>query len=189
METIQAPILLLGMALLFALAIERLIEILKAVYKHLDANLNFSRVWTKRAEKVRDKLEARLDHAKLSDGQSLDVVLSLSSRYLADPALDGSNKLVICADKVREMGMKVRYKGLGVALGMLISFSLELDVFALLEVIQASQQINPEIIPYAPHCFGMLVMGIGMGLGAGPMQKMISALEGAQKFRQKTKGR
>ena len=50
MEALTKPVLLLGLAMILAIIIERLLEIAKSIYDYIEACSNSTDRWTERAE-------------------------------------------------------------------------------------------------------------------------------------------
>lgn len=185
MEVLTKPVLLLGLAMILALIIERLVEIVKSVLYHLEAKADASKRWTERAERVRNRLEVRLDQCKAGDQQGFDLIMALASRYLSESAPSQGGLIAVSADKLRTMTLKVWLKSLSVVMGISAAFLFNIDILVLVDL--AMQEPAGQEV-YAPGFFGTLLAGFSMGLGAGPIHKMISALEEARELRRKARG-
>ncbi len=185
MEVLTKPVLLLGLAMILALIIERLVELIKGILYHLEAHADASKRWTQRAERVRNRLEVRLDQCKAGDQQGFDLIMALASRYLSesDPAQGGL--MAVSADKLRTMTLKGWLKSLSIVMGIAAAFVFEIDILVLVEL---AMQETDKPASYEPQFFGTLLAGVSMGLGAGPIHKMITALEEARELRRKARG-
>jgi hypothetical protein len=190
-DTLTMPVTLLGLALLLAVLIERVLEIVRCTADYFEAKAEAKAAaepgyvgkWTKKAIVIRNSIELRLDAAKTGDPQDFNLVMRLLTWYINKNDAGGGGAFVISADKIRMLTLKVRYKAIAVVLGVAFALLLQIDV---LELVQLSQMLaaKPELsVVYAPKWYGMLLAGIAMGFGAGPLHKIISALEKARKGR------
>ena len=185
MEALTTPVLLLGLAMILAIIIERVIEIVKSLYLYLDARKDFSPWWTRRAERVRDRLETRLDYAKAGDQHQFDVFMSIASRYLSPSEPDQGSLISVSSDKIRTIIIRIVTKGIAIILGICFAYLFRIDVLQLVEL----SMMNP--VPqnqYFPGHLGMILAGISMGLGAAPMHKIIMALEASRRLRKRGGG-
>jgi len=182
MEVLTTPVLLLGLALILAIVIERILEITKCIYDYIDLRANRMHCWTLRAEKIRDRLEVRLDNAKQGDRRQFDLVMILASRYLvaADPAHGGV--MAVSADKVRSVSIRYHLKFAAMLLGTGCAWLFNIDIIELVEIslLNAEDQVHAS---YESHWFGILIAGIAIGFGAGPMHKLIVMLEKSRNTR------
>lgn len=185
MEALTKPVLLLGLAMILALIIERLLEIVKSIYDHIDARLNSTDRWTERAKQLRDRLEIRLDNAKAGNGHDFDLIRAMASRYLSASGPNQSGLWAISTDKVRATTTKAWFKTIAIIFGIVCAWLLDIDVLKLVEL---SLQKTEATGTYESSWFGILMAGIAMGLGAGPMHKLIAALEKARGLRRQKEG-
>ena len=190
-DMLTMPVTLLGLAILLAMLIERMLEILRGTTDYFEAKSvakasvkpGYVDKWTAKAVTIRDTIELRLDAAKSGDPQDFNVVMRLLTWYIKKNESLQGGAFVISADKIRALTIKVRYKVLGVILGLVFAFVLRID---LLELARLSQELasNPGASTlYQPSWYGMALAGISMGFGAGPLHKIITALEKARKGR------
>ena len=102
------------------------------------------------------------------------------------PGYEGAK--VISASKLRSFTVKGVSKSLSVLIGIVIAFSVEINVFNLI----AQWTKTGEALPLGlfevnlPSWLELLITGVVMGLGTGPMHKFISALERAKRNRKST---
>lgn len=190
-DTLTMPVILLGLALLLAMLIERVLEIVRGTADYFEAKAEAKAgeepghvgKWTKKAMAIRNNIELRLDAAKAGNPQNFELVMRLLTWYIKRNDAGGGGAFVISADKIRALTLKVRYKAIAVVLGVAFALLLQIDV---LELVQLSQDLvaKPELpVVYEPKWYGMLLAGISMGFGAGPLHKIITALEKARKGR------
>ena len=190
-EMLTMPVTLLGLALLLAMLIERLLEIVRGTADYFEAKAEakaqaepgYIGKWTRKALVIRSSIELRLDTAKTGDPQDFHLVMRLLTWYIKRNDGAGGGAFVISADKIRALTLKVRYKAIAVALGVVFAALLQIDV---LELVRLSKCLaaDPDLsLVYQPQWYGILLAGISMGFGAGPLHKIITALEKARKGR------
>lgn len=191
MEQANAALLLLAASMFFALVIERVLEILKAVYDYIESRKDLRWFWDRRARDIRKRLLSRIESTEGGSLQS-NAIKHLASRYLCDdyPGYEGA--LVISANRIRAFTIKSVAKVLGVLAGIYISYRAEIDVFSIIETYTEYTKTADDAFPgnllqaNMPPSLGYLISGIVMGLGSGPMHKFIVALERAHTKRQST---
>ena len=196
---LQQPVIMLATAILLAILVERIIEIAKSLFDYFTVKHIYQRsdtmniednIWTNMAKGVATKLEARLDNAKSylgdedkaikSEGkEKLDLILKIAEKILS-PAEDKHEGLfVVSASKVRSIYLKLVMKIVSMFLGILLAVMLGIDIIYLVKL-----SISPKCIG-GGECmltwYGCLLSGIAIGLGAGPLHKIIVALENRQK--------
>lgn len=182
MNEADNALLLLAASIFFALIIERLVEVIKNVYKLIDVRAGLEGYWNCRAIRIRDRLLERIDG---QGEKSLGDYLALRYLDLAFPHYEGAR--VISAKSIRTGTIRSACKAVGVILGVVIALALEIDVFALVGKLASTDgaAATVTIVPVSmPTWLGCTLTGIAMGLGAGPIHKLIEALEAARGLRQ-----
>lgn len=183
MEALTKPFLLLGLAMILAIIIERLLEIAKSIYDYIEACSNSTERWTERAEQLRNRLEVRLDNAKAGNGRDFDLVVAMASRYLSVSGPSQSGLWAVSTDKVRAITIKAWFKTIAIILGIFCAWLFDIDILKLVELSLENKEPT-----YQSSWFGILMAGIAMGFGAGPMHKLIAALEKARGLRRQKEG-
>ncbi len=192
MNDADTALILLTAAIFFSLVIERLLEIAKTIYNYIEVRNGLSDFWNRRATRIRERLQNRLEKTK-ENGLQNAVFKYLASRYVSKdhPGYEGAP--VISAAKLRAFTVKGVSKGTAVILGIAIVFALDINVFALIAqwtdtpnaiTLELFREKDPRIS--LPQWLEYTITGIIMGLGSGPMHKFISALERAKSNRQST---
>ncbi len=190
-DMLTMPVTLLGLALLLAMLIERVLEIARGTADYFEAKAEakagtepgYVGKWTRKAMTIRNSIELRLDAAKAGDPQDFNLVMRLLTWYIKKNDAGGGGAFVISADKIRMLTLKVRYKAIAVVLGVVFALLLQIDV---LELVRLSKCLatDPELpVVYQPKWYGILLAGVSMGFGAGPLHKIITALEKARQGR------
>ena len=123
MDLISQPVLLLALAIFLATAIERLLELAKAIHNFLAArnNENSVKYWNERARIAREHLEHMLEDAKRSDAPVDRVITSVAQRFIKPGAAGDMGLIMIDATLVRNFSITLTYKMLGLALGILFA--------------------------------------------------------------------
>lgn len=178
MDLFEQPVLLMAWAIVLSIGIERLLELLRALEDHYEARHGTAAKWHERAERLRDRIEVRLEIAKGAGHATLQRVLTLAARYLSPAPAGSAGLIVISTDQVRTLSISLLCKIYGVVLGIALAYLFRIDLFLLVDA-----AINhPAPAQLAPATwYGMALSGIAMGLGAGPLHKMITALERVHK--------
>ena len=190
-EAVSDMTVLFTIALALSLAVERLLEVLKTVYDLLDSRLDWYKFWTRRAHKIRNRLEGRLRIFEYVEPQAAQRALRRFSEFLVeDQAVQSSSVPVLSGDLVRTAAVKSGLKIIGVLVGVGLAFWLQIDLLETLKALKVEDTGWPpdsifEIGPLAAEGVRYSVSGIAIGLGSGPLHKIIARVEKAQKQRSK----
>lgn len=177
-------LVLLCSLLFYTLLLERLIEILKAVYNYLDVVCGWQDYWNRSAVRLARELEkSRSQHWQEKLGGALED-------YLSDavPGYEGVN--AVAAEKVRTLTLQIVIRSLAMLLGIALAFTLNINLFDVLQsmnemtaaldgvVNRSNVYFNSERVP---GWLGTLLTGLIMGLGSDPLHQVIGRLERARK--------
>lgn len=185
-EMLTRPILLMTLAMILAIAIERLLEIIRSIRDYVEArNASYYQdKWYARADRLRQHLEKRLDNAKGGNRKVFNTVLTIVARELSVNPDERDASLAISVDKVRSASIRLRYKTLAVALGIAFAFLFRLDILELVQISTDQSTMGPQDLNHIQaSAWGMIITGIAMGFGAGPVHSLITAMEKARQFR------
>ena len=192
MESIDALseiTVLFTIVLALSLAVERLLEVLKSVYDLLDSRLDWYRFWTRRAHKIRDRLEKRLRIFEYVEPEAAQRALRRFSEVLMeDQAVQSSSVPVLSGDLVRTAAVRSVLKIIGILVGIGLAFWLNIDLLRVLEEVEIASWPGKEMFaqgPLSSEGVRYVVTGIGIGIGSGPIHKIIVRVESAQKKRSK----
>jgi hypothetical protein len=167
--------MLFALALALALLIERLLEVLKAGYDLIDSRYNFYKFWTRRANKIRDYAEKKLrvfDHVA---PEKAAPVLDRFSEMLLNGQRGHSGAVpVLAGDLVRALWVRIFSKVIGMILGIAAAAAIKIDLVALWQLKDPG--------PAEPFSHYLLT-GIAIGLGSGPVHKLITTIEKRRKKR------
>lgn len=169
----NTPVVLLALTIFLALGVERIIELISTLWEHLEARRpSTSNYWQTKAERIRDIINARLNNVSGEQSpEALRAVLFVVCRQL-NPVGD---TLAVSVARVRELTLKIWYKLLAIILGVIFAYHFNLNLF---ELTQLAPEIDSEML--APEWLCILVTGIAIGFGAGPVHAAIIALEKAR---------
>ncbi len=156
--------------LAFALLIERAIEVLKSIYDLFDSIFNFSHFWTRRTYRIRDYMEQRLRVFEYVDAKKATAVFNRFNELLLGPDAGYQGTIpMLCGDLVRAAWVKIGCKAVATTLGIIVAFTLEFDLLA--------ATTATDFTTLMPTTKGMLLTGITIGLGSGPVHKLIRVVE------------
>ena len=183
----EKAIVLLASSLFLALFIERLIEMLKALYDVVETKRGRHARWNDLAQKVANQLYSRMTENK-GDNKFEDFHLKLVSQYLFSNHPHYQGSLVVSSDRIRTIFMKYLAKVVGVVLGVIFACVTDINVFVLVEQSTPRTEELPQILStsWLTGGFGVFFFFFFMGLGSGPMHKFIVALERARRKRKNT---
>ncbi len=163
------------LALALALVIERILEILKAAYDLVDSRWDLYRYWTARTERTQRYIERRLRIFQYVGEQPAAALLNRFSEMMIGPQNGPTGQVpILYGNAVRAVWVRLAAKLLGMAIGVGFAFLLHLNL-----LVWASDS-SP-----LPGAAGVALTGALLGLGSGPVHKVITEIE---KRRQKRTG-
>jgi Ca2+/Na+ antiporter len=166
-EQIELISVLFLVVLALALLIERALEVLKAAYDIIDSKFDLYRFWTRRTRTTQQYIKNRLHVFEYVDIKSSAAIFNRFNELMLGPGNGYTGTVpMLCGDLVRAVWVRLACKIVGVALGIAGAFALRLDI---VEAARSAQ--------HQPTVIGMLLTGIAMGLGSGPVHKFIRLLE------------
>lgn len=179
-EALGSVTVLFLLVLALAFLVERALELLKTVYDLLDSRLDWHKFWTWRTKRFRNVLERRLrifEYAKPE--QAAAVLRRFRERLLAEASEYEGTVPVLSGDLVRSAGLRLALKSIGMVFGIALAFWLSIDFIEIwIEAEGREALLDPK---YAP--LRKAASGIGIGLGSGPVHKIITAIEKRRKRR------
>jgi len=182
MDSFDSALIMLCSALFFSLLLERLLEILKALYDFFEVRLGYQSYWNRTAQRLSEQLDGLRQAGRVQAEVSKAVNDYLRTDY---PGLEGVEAL--SAATLRSLTIKAVSKILAIIIGILLALLLGINLFALIE--QLNSQIGGAVYDgyfssrYIPGWLGECLTGIAIGLGSGPLHKIIEALEKSRKNR------
>ena len=186
METLLNVTVLFALVLALSLLIERLLEILKAIYSLADSRLNWYIFWTRKTQRLKDRLEKRLRIFTFTDPEDVASVFHRFREMLMSQNMGYSGTVpILCGDLVRMAYIKTVCKCIAMGLGVGLALWLKIDLMAIWQ--NASQEPSKWQITLTSPTLRMIFSGIAIGLGSGPVHKIITVIE-RKKEKQAAKG-
>lgn len=159
---------LLGLCL--ALVIERILELIKTGIDVVDGRRNWCQFWDRRAHATRDYLERRLRIFEYVDKkEAAGLLRRFNDRLMNTQSADTGAVPVICGDLIRTLWVRIGTKAVGIVIGIIFAYAFKLDF---LSVLQDPTNPKPPFVPSQAWATGVI-----LGLGAGPVHKVITKLE------------
>jgi hypothetical protein len=188
MEVVLLVTVLFTQALALAFLVERFLEILKAIYDLIDSRFDLYKFWTRRAEKIRDGLEKKMqvyEYLKSKEGARLlnrfqEMLLKEPNGYFGTiPMLSG--------DLVRMAYVKVALKLTGILAGIGLAFWMNIDLIAVWKS-QAGNLAIWDMVVLSP-ALRITISGAIIGMGSDTVHKLITMMEKKKKRIQQEGGR
>lgn len=169
--------LVCALALALSLVVERVLELLKALYDLIDCRLGLHAYWTRRTIALRNYLQHRLRALEYVGPDVATGFLQKVNDVLLGPTHGYTGTIpTISGNLVRASAARIGAKTVGAFIGVVIAFALNLDLMALFE--------PPKDL--LRHWLGLTATGLAIGLGAGPTHKLITSLERRRAMRDAT---
>ena len=157
-----------ALALGLSLVVERVMELLKSLYDLIDCRADFDRFWTRRAVRIRNFAEGRLRALEYVSPASMNDFLKKVNDLTLGPDQGYTGTVpTISGDLVRAGAIRISAKVLGALIGIALAVGLKIDLTALFQ----------EPLAGSVRWFGPIATGVAIGLGAGPLHKVIVSLE------------
>jgi hypothetical protein len=176
MEALTKVTVIFTLALALTLLIERFLEVLKTFYDLLDSRNDWYKFWNRKTERLRDKLEKRLNIFEYVDIKVAARTLHrVRGMLLNEQDEDLSNAPILSGNLVRAFYTKAFFKVIGIAAGIGLAFVLHIDLMNIWQEVAVDPKkwdINIKSEPVR-----IVFTGIALGLGSGPMHKIITAIE------------
>ena len=170
-EQLTLITVLFAAILAFTLLIERAIEVLKAVFDLVDSYFDFADYWTRKTRQTQRYMQRQLRVFEYVDARRASAIFNRFHDLLLGPSAGYHGTVpMLCGDLMRAVYVKIGCKIVGLTLGIGIAFSLDFDLLA-------AAARGQDLGSIVPSTKGMLLTGIAMGLGSGPMHKLIRVVE------------
>lgn len=183
MEILLDQTVVFAFILALALLIERFLEVLKSVYDFIDLRMGMDSYWTRKALELQNKLEANIKALEKGNHERIAGLV----REVADKLIGGGDNgvITISGDLVRATTVRFAAKLVAIFLGVGLALCFKLDI------ISVWQSALPDKLPVSGFQLGTvskeILTGIALGLGSGPMHKIITTIEKQQKKKQAKK--
>ncbi len=178
-ETLATVTVMFALVFALALLVERALEVLKSFYDVVDSKRHLATYWTARAAQIADRLERRVRLFEYVSPKAIQPLLNRVYELLLNNqgGYDGT-ALVLSGDLVRAAGVRLGTKLVGLALGVGLALWLRIDFVKMWhpEVGIGSQTVRLMLT----GTLAQIASGLAIGLGAGPVHKLITTLEKKQ---------
>jgi hypothetical protein len=177
---------LFALCLALSLLVERFLEILKTVLDLVDDRLKGKRLWTRLSFKMKKRLESKVGVFEYVDPKHSTAAI-MRFEHLLLGIQDGYTGTVpvISGDLLRAAAIKVACKLAGIGLGIGLAFWFGID---LVRVWQEAAGVDMSSTPFLSTPLRILASGIAIGLGSGPVHKIIKAIEKKRKKKEASHG-
>lgn len=179
MEALELPTVFFAMVLALALLTERFIEIIKVLFDWLDYLFEFDDFWSKKAQQLHIKLRDQLGFfGRLKPKLQQKIIKRYQDRTLNYAGTYDGKTIIISGDMIRTVFTRVVAKILGLIFGVLLAWLFQIDLIAYAKT-------SGEVAKAVDYHFNLhiFVSGLAIGLGAGPVHKIITTIEKARKNR------
>jgi len=129
-EVVSAVTYIFFVALVLALFVERLMEILVAAFKYLEWRFKWEAFWNRLAEALAVRLEGIIRYQQTVAPWMAALVQQIFRRFLAEPAYPGE-PWKIDAAQVRKYGIRAVVRMAAFAVSLILVLALKLDLVAL----------------------------------------------------------
>jgi hypothetical protein len=176
---------LFALALAMALLIERLLEILKALYDLLDSKRDWYKFWTGRARRFAENLENRLRIFEyVEPKKAAEVLRRFNDLILNEQGGYAGEVPVLSGNLVRTLHVKVATKIVGIGLGIGVAFWSGIDLVSIWNEAAKGGAWELKIASW----LRFILTGIAIGLGASPLHKIITTIERRREKRRENGG-
>lgn len=159
--------------LLFALLIERIMEVLMAIYGYIEYHANWNKCWEDRAKKLRARFEGSVLASKHSMGLSLSALLYLLREKLLDKKEGYSGKIpFFSAELVRQSVVGFVSRLVATAFGIVFCVLTHLNVVKIFNM-----DLKIEHLDKLPDWVTIGISGIILGLGSESVHTLIKGVE------------
>ncbi len=191
MDSLLAVTARFAFVLALALLLERAMEALKSGYDLLDSRLDLNNFWTTRAYRMRGRLEKKLRRSEHARPKYAAGIFRRFSEMLLNAQGGYSGSVpVLSGDLVRAGAVKVGLKIVSIAIGITLAFAYGIDLVALWN---SGHAATDELSSFAKilNSQGMhyILSGTAIGLGSGPVHKVITTIEKKRRRQREKAGR
>ncbi len=186
MEILLGTAVLFVTAVLLALVIERILDLLKSLYDLLDSRYDWCRYWTKLTVKIAGLLENKLKLFEMADPRWIQRLLKMAQEFLLDRKDDHTGGTpTLSADLVRAAAIKLGLKVIGIGVGIALAVCFQIDLIA---VWRSAAEVGTEKGSAGVSYFNLVLSGCALGLGTGPVHKIVTGMERRAKKRKQAQG-
>jgi hypothetical protein len=173
-EVITIVTYLFFIYLVLALLIERILEVLLAVYNYFEIKRNWFRLWDQLAEKYQSRFERLYGYQGEGDEKKKKVLDWVLWKAITEPSYTGG-KPVISANLIRLNYIRIATRVLALIMALVLVISQKLDLVATVERIVP----ETEMAAFITHSnfVRVLFTAIAISIGSEPLHQLISRIE------------
>jgi len=173
-EALTAPVVFFTMVLALSLLTERFIEVVKVFFDYLDYRIGLDKFWTKRAKRFHEQLSGKISFlSKVNPRLEEKTIARYRNRSLNQSGAYKGKTTVISGDMMRVVFTRIAAKVVGIAFGVWLAIYLKIDLFAYIDPTYKAAAYQ--------FSYKTIISGMVIGLGAGPIHKLITTIERARK--------
>lgn len=179
MDTLLLLTFLYLMLLLLALLVERVMELLHAVFNYVEWKFHFERRWNARARRLLTRFDAKAKSKILSHALIISQLGRMVRQYT--PANDGvypGNVIVISGRAVRQVVVSTASRVVATTIAFGLCWASGINLFNVIDLaLGASSQTIPFYRAIDSQAIQMAVTAVLIGLGSEPVHHVIRNLE------------
>lgn len=171
-EVLEVPVVFFAMVLALSLLIERFLEMTKVLFDYLDFRMGWDRYWSRSADNLHKKLKNIVGRILKARPELQEKVLKrYRGKTLGKSGGYEGSIVIVSGDMIRVVFTRSFMKIIAIAIGIYLAFIFKID---LLSFVNKTQDVANEPIR-------IIISGIAIGLGSGPIHKIITTIERARK--------
>lgn len=181
MDILLNQTVIFAFLLALALLIERFLEVSKSVYDYIDLRLGLDAYWTGKAKALSVRIESNIKALEKGNHERISALV----REQADKII-GSNEsgvITVSGDLLRATTVRFVSKIVAIVIGVMMALIFHLDLVSIWQSGLDTKNSLVEGIQLGPFA-RQLMTGIALGLGAGPLHKIITTIEKQQRKKQ-----
>lgn len=187
MDVLLDVTVLFTLVLALSFVIERFLEVVKALYDLLDSQLNWHEFWTGQTERLKNRLEKRMRIFEYVDTKTAKSILHRFRGILLDKQGAYEDRVpVLSGDLVRAAVVKLGSRITGILLGIGLAFWMNIDLVSIWkDAAGTSARWTTNLSWEGVH---IALSGIILGLGSGPVHKIVTTIERKREQRRRKGG-
>lgn len=181
MDQLLEVTVLFTLILALSFLVERFLEIIKSIYDLLDSRFHWCKFYTRRANHLKNKLERRLHIFEYVDQKTAASVLNRFQEFILRKKEAAGPLPVLSGDLVRATTVKIASKFIGILIGIGVAIWMKIDLLTIWR--EAAGDSLRWVDNIGLHGLRITLSGIILGLGSGPVHKIITTMDKKRKER------
>lgn len=161
-----------------AVIIERFLQFLSITINFLEPYIKLDKLWWLISAFIQRKLERGLRKAQASGRKEMQLVINAvkATVFKVNPA--AGEPVIVQVSLVRRVMKAIILQIIGIAVGILIAFKTQMNIFILVNKLQVTDlYVNP--------FWAKLLTGILIGAGTNPVHSVLNYIEGQKESQKK----